>query len=431
MRLFLTSLVCLCLSISTSFNALADNWPQFRGPARDGKSGETGLWAKLGEQGPKLAWMVSGVGRGYASLAVVDGRIYTTGNTGKGQAVFALNATTGEELWEKLITETDPKHSYDGSRTTPAVDGERLYVVSSDGRIVCLKTSDGSKLWEQSFKQWNGRMMSGWGFSESPLVDGDWVLCTPGGNDAMMVALDKLTGNEVWRSALPSFGQEAGVNEKQLRDGAGYASIMVSQGGGVKQYIQLVGRGVIGVRASDGKLLWRYSYVANATANIPTVLIDGDLVFCSTGYGTGSGLLKLLPAQNNEVQMVEVYSLKANELQNKHGGMILHDGHVYCGHGNGSGLPICVNLADGKVAWGPQRGSGNGEASVIYADGHILYRFQDGMLALVKAHPSEYAVVTSFKPAYQEGKSWSYPVIAGGKLYLREQDRLMCYELRD
>ncbi len=430
MRVMLFQCLFIGLICSLSTSALADNWPQFRGPARDGRSGETGLWKKIGPKGPQLAWMAEGIGKGYASVAVVDGRIYTSGNTGAGQAIFALDTTSGRQLWKQLITEVDPKHSYDGSRTTPCVDGDRIYAVGSNGSIVCLKASDGRKVWSRPFSDWNGKMMSGWGFSESPLVDGDWVVCTPGGDNGMVVALDKMTGSEIWRCVLPNYGSESGVNEKGLRDGAGYASIMISNGGGVKQYVQLVGRGVIGIRASDGKLLWRYSYVANATANIPTVLIENDLVFCSSGYGTGSGLIQLKPAKENQVEMVEVYSLKANELQNKHGGMILSDGYVYCGHGNGNGLPICVRMSDGKTAWGPQRGDGNGEASVIYADGHILYRFQDGMLSLVLASPSTYSVVASFKPAYQEGKSWAYPVISDGKLYLREQDKLMCYQLK-
>ncbi len=198
-------------------------------------------------------------------------------------------------------------------------------------------------------------MMSGWGYSESPLVDGDQVVCTPGGNEGMVVALNKLTGENIWATKLPAYGEENGRNGAKLVDGAGYASIMISNGGGVKQYVQLVGRGVIGIRASDGQLLWRYAGVANQVANIPSVLIDGDYVFCSTAYDTGSALLKLSANGKDQVKMTEVYQLKANQMQNKHGGMVLVDGYIYCGDGNGSGLPICIKMSDGSVAWGPQR----------------------------------------------------------------------------
>lgn len=271
--------------------------------------------------------------------------------------------------------------------------------------------------------------MSGWGFSESPLVDGDWVLCTPGGEDAIIVALNKMTGEEIWRSAVPPPGEEKDRQGRNLGNGAAYSSIIVSNGGGVKQYVQLVGRGVIGVRAKDGKLLWRYNGVANAVANIPTPVADGNYIFCSTAYGVGSALLELSPATNNEVSMKEVYFQEGKNLQNKQGGSVLIDGHIYCGHGDGQGMPICIELKTGKKAWGPIRGVGQGESSVIYADGHILYRFQDGTIAVVEANPKAYKLKFSFKPTYQERESWAYPVIANGKLYLREQGKLMCYEL--
>lgn len=412
----------------------ADDWPQFRGINRDGISRETGLWGSLQSGDPKLEWMAEGVGTGYAGLSVVGDTLFTSGNTKTNQVVSAVSVKTGKVLWQQPIADQNPKHGYPGSRTTPTVDGDRLYVVSSDGAIACLSAATGASVWKRDFDDWKGTMMSGWGFSESPLVDGNLVLCTPGGTKGMMVALDKMTGKEVWASKLilnDAAKSQSGKGEKKdLKDGAGYASIVVSQGGGVKQYVQLVGRGVIGVRASDGELLWRYAGVGNTTANIPTVIVDGNMIFCSTGYGTGSALLKLSPEADNRVKMEEVYFLNAKTLQNKHGGMVLVDGYIYCGHGNGTGLPICVKLATGEVAWGPERGVGSGESSVTYADGHVVFRFQDGKIAIVKATPEKFEVVRSFDPAFQEKESWSYPVIAAGKLYLREQNKIMCYKLK-
>lgn len=408
----------------------AEDWPQFRGPERANRSSETGLFQSWGAQGPKLLWMAEGLGSGYASVAVVDGVAYTSGNFDDSQSVVAIDTQSGSLLWKQAITDRAPKHGYEGSRTTPTVDGDRLYVVSSDGKVVCMAKADGSIRWQRDFKDWDGKMMSGWGFSESPLVDGDLLICTPGGSKGMLVALNKNTGDDVWASTLPSMKDQEGLNGKPLQNGAGYASPVISNGGGVKQYIQLVGRGLIGVRASDGELLWVYDRVANGTANIPTALVEGDYVFTSTAYNTGSALLKLSSVGSQKVNAEEVYWLDANQLQNKHGGMVLVDGHIYCGHGNGNGLPICVDMKSGEIAWGPIRAEGNGETSVVYADGHVIFRRENGTVILAKATPAKFDVVQTFEPEYQEGKTWAHPVIANGKLYLREQGKLMCYAVK-
>jgi outer membrane protein assembly factor BamB len=265
-------------------------------------------------------------------------------------------------------------------------------------------------------------MMSQWGFSESPLVDEDWVLCTPGARDAMVVALDKLTGEEVWRCALPAGGD--------VQEGAGYSSMVVSHGAGVKQYVQFVGSGVIGVRASDGRLLWSYTAVANTTANVPTCIVQDDYVFAVSGYNQGAGLVKLV-ATDTGVAAEEVYFLPGRELQNKHGGAVLVDDYLYLGHGNDRGYPTCVEFATGKILWGGKRadGVGRGEASVAYADGKIVYRTADGQLSQFAASPKGFQLLGTIEPEYQEGKSWAHPVITGGRLYLREQDKLMCYSL--
>ena len=420
------SLLGIWLICAAATMAFAEPWTQFRGIHRDGISQETGLWNLVQNSDPKLEWMAEGVGNGYASVSVVDGRVFTTGNTQDAQSVTALSTKDGKVLWTQPISQRKPKHGYEGSRSTPTVDGDRLYVCGSDGSIVCLGIANGELKWRRDFSDWQGKMMNGWGFSESPLVDGDLVLCTPGSNQAMIVALNKTTGQEIWSTKM----DDTWKDKKELKDGAGYSSIVVSNGGGVKQYVQLVGRGVIGVRASDGELLWRYTRVGNMTANIPSVIASGDSIFCSTGYNTGSALLKLTQDGKDRVSMEEVYFLDSKTLQNKHGGMVLVDGHIYCGHGNGSGMPICVEMKSGNIAWGPERNTGKGESSVAYADGHVVYRFQDGTVAIVKADPKKYEVIRSFKPAFQEKESWSYPAISDGMLYLREQNKVMCYRLR-
>ncbi|MEO8269282.1 MAG: PQQ-binding-like beta-propeller repeat protein [Aureliella sp.] len=426
MRPYIIHCTLLVNTLMATF-AHADDWTQWRGPHRANRSMETGLFHHWDAEGPKLDWIAEGLGGGYASVSVAGNRIYTTGNFKDSQSAVAIDVTTGKVIWTRPITEGAPQHGYDGSRTTPSIDGDRLYMVSSDGQIICLKAADGSEIWRRNFKDWDGKMMSGWGFSESPLVDGDNVICTPGGDRGLVVALNKMTGEQVWAAVLKDSDIDAGG--KQLNQGAGYASPIVSHGAGVKQYVQLVGRGLIGVRASDGKILWRYDQVGNTTANIPTAIVEGDFVFTSTGYGTGSALLKL-EADGKGVKANEVYWLKANQLQNKHGGMTLVDGYIYCGHGNGDGKPICIEMSSGKVAWGPERAEGKGETSLIYADGHLIFRRENGVIILAKATPEKFDVVGTFQPVFQERESWSHPVIAGGKLYLREQNKLMCYDLK-
>jgi outer membrane protein assembly factor BamB len=398
-------------------------WPQWRGPNRDGMSPDTGLSHDWDAKPPQLLWTAEGLGSGYASVTVADGRIYTTGNLDDGQAVICLNAADGKLLWTKYLTDFVPKHGYDGSRCSPSLDGDRLYAIASSGKIACLKAAGGSEIWSRDFKDWNGKMMSGWGFSESPLVDGDWVLCTPGSTQAMIVALDKHTGKEIWHTELPA-------SDSGKKDGAAYSSIVVSNACGIKQYVQLVGRGVIGVRASDGKFLWDYTQIANRTANIPTPLVSGDYVFCSTGYQTGSALLRLV--KDGGVKCEEQYFLCGDKAQNHHGQMVLKDGFVYFGHRHGQGFPICIEMLTGKIMWGgSQRGPGNGSAAICYADGNLVFRYQSGEVALIEATSSGYHLKGSFKPEYV-GKNpcWAQPVVIGGRLYLRDQDKLMCYDVR-
>jgi outer membrane protein assembly factor BamB len=383
------------------------------------------LWGSDWEAAPpRLAWTADGLGSGFAAVSVAGGRIYATGDLDGGQGVVALAEADGRVLWRTPITGEAPKHGYPGSRCTPTVDGDRLYVVTSDGTLACLRAADGEVVWKRGFEaDWGGRMMSGWGFAESPLVDGDRVICTPGGSEALLVAVDKRTGEEIWRSPDRQ-GKESG------KDGAGYASIVVSEGGGVRQYVQITGRGLVGVRASDGAPLWSYNRIANTVANIPTPLVQGDSVFGSTGYDAGAALLRL-HRDGDGVRAEEVYFLDGDTLQNHHGGMVLVDGYVYTGHRHNEGYPTCVELASGKIAWGgnDNRGPGRGSAGVLYADGHLVFRYQNGLVALVEATPEAYRLRGTFTPAYVEDPSWSHPVIANGKLYLREQDRLMCYAL--
>ena len=329
-----------------------------------------------------------------------------------------MDVKTGKELWATDIGGRRPN-------CTPTVDGKLVYALGRGGDLICAKTSDGSILWRKSFsKDFGGRMMSGWGYSESPLIDGDRLICTPGAKDAMIVALDKKTGKAIWKSSMPDDIGRRG------RNGAGYSSIVISNAAGVKQYVQLAGRGLISVDAKTGKTLWTYNRIANGTANIPTPIVSGDFVFCSSGYGTGAALLKV-KKDGDGLKAEEQYFLRSQTLQNHHGGMILVDGYVYCGHGHNGGRPICVELKTGAVKWGGRiRGPGSGSAAVVYADGHLYFRYQNGVMALIEATPTKYNLKGSFKLASADGPSWPHPVIYDGKLFLRDNDVLMCYVIR-
>lgn len=408
--------LCLLLVVCAPLLAASGDWPQWRGPNRDAVSTETGLLKEWDSSGPPLEWKSGGLGRGYSSVALADGRIYTMGDRGNQQYLIALDGRDGSEVWSLAVGK---RWNDGGPRCTPTIDGDMVYAITPAGDLVCADAKSGKGVWTKNFEKdfSKGRMMSGWGYCESPLIDGANLICTPGSDSATIVALNKKTGKPVWSAAVPNCG------------GAGYSSVVISHGGGVKQYVQLTGRSIVGVAAKDGKLLWNYNRVANGTANIPTPIVRDDYIFCSTGYNTGAALLKL-QKKGTGVDAKEVYFLQANTLQNHHGGMVLIGDHVYCGTGHNNGFPICVELETGKVAWNKGRGPGTGSAAVVAADGNLYFRYENGVMALIEATPDGYHEKGTFKIPDCRDPSWPHPVIAGGKLYLREQDALLCYSLK-
>jgi outer membrane protein assembly factor BamB len=420
-----TLALLLLLALATPV-AIADDWPQWRGPGRDARSAETGLLESWPEGGPPLAWKSSGLGTGYSSLAVVGQRIYTLGDIEGKQYALAISRKDGSLLWK---TEIGPhwEDQFPGPRSTPTVEGNRVYVLGTEGGLACLDAASGEVVWKRDLvKDFGGVLMKAqgtydWKYSESPLLDGNKIIVTPGGKDAAVVALNKKTGEEIWRVAVPELG------EKGL-DGAGYSSVVVSEAGGVRQYVQLLGRGLIGIDAETGRFLWGYNKVANHVANIPTPVVKGDWVFTSSGYGTGAAQLWLKKTEEG-VAAEESYWLEADTMQNHHGGMVLHERHIYSGTGHNKGFPLSVDATSGKVAWGPVRNDGKGSAAVMYADGRLYYRYQSGLMVLVEATPEAYREHGSFEIPDVKQFSWAHPVIADAKLYLREQDALYVYDI--
>jgi len=438
LRLFATAILSVTLGIAFAAERRATEfeWPSWRGPGRDGKSSETGLLTRWPDDGPTLLFSARGCGSGFSSVAIVDGRIYTAGNRepngGRDRqlCVVALSQTDGTELW---VTPVAPEYEHDrgdGPRSTPAVSGGLVFIETPQGDVVCLRASDGREVWRRNLKRdFGGKMMSGWGYSESPLVDGEKLICTPGGNQAVMVALNKQTGDEIWRCEIPN----PSALGPRGREGAGYASPVISEACGVPQYVQQVGKGLIGVDAKTGKFLWSYNNAAGRTANIPDAVTSGDYVFGSSGYDPGgSGLVKLTKTASG-IEAKQVYFLPETVFRNHHGGMVLVGDYLYGGHGQNQGFPTCIEFKTGKLMWERERPptGANGSAAVIYADGHLYFRYQSAMMVLIKADPQKYEVVSKFKiPQDEKANSWSHPVICDGKLYLREQDELLVYNLK-
>ena len=395
----------------------ADPWPQWRGPKRDGISPEKGLLDEW-KDSPPLVWKVQGLGNGYASPVVADGIVCTMGTRkGEGKAtVIALSDKDGKELW---VTDVGEGGGDAGSMCTPTIDGDRVYAVSGRGKLVCLKFATGELVWEKDYKKDYDGDTQQHGYAESPLIDGDQLICSPGGPKAGIVALDKKTGAELWRCAV-TFDGKAGV-------GASYSSVVISNGAKIKQYVQLMKQGLVGIDAKTGKQLWSYSRLS--AINSPcTPIVRDDYVFAPCGWYVGSALLKLVPTKSGGVEAKEVYILEPRKLATNSGGAVLVGDYIYCSHVQG-GAPQCIEFLTGKLMWEKERGPGSGPAGVICADGHLYFQYESGVMALVAATPDKYELKGQFRTPDKKG-GFAHPAISNGRLYLRLHDALYCYDLK-
>jgi outer membrane protein assembly factor BamB len=416
-----------CL-LATTLPVRAEDWPQWQGPNRDNISKEKGLLQSWPTGGPKLFWTFEEAGNGYAGPAIVGDRLYILGTRGDAETLFAIDVGTGKEVWTSPIAPylaTGHTKSYGiGPRSTPTVDGDHIYALGSQGDLVCVATSDGKQVWKVSLPaDLKGQMMSDWGWSESPLVDGDKVVCSTGGSKGSVAALDKKTGSVLWRS-------------KEVTDPAAYSSVVISEAGGVRQYVQLTGKGIIGVRASDGKLLWHLPKPDYRTAVIPTPIVRGDLVYTTTDYGAGCDLLKLSPADPAGFKVQDLYDRATQKnVQDKHEGVVLIGDFIYGYSETNRGQWVCQDLMTGKIRWASRK---LGRGSVTCADNRLYcYTDTDGTAALAEPNPSGWKEHGRFTiprhPAHRQYNNniWPHPVVANGHLFLRDQEFIFCYDVKD
>jgi outer membrane protein assembly factor BamB len=407
------------LALAAASPLRASDWPQWRGPARNGVSHETGLLREWPKEGPKLVWQIKDTGSGYSTPAVSGERLYLLGNEGMdNEFVQALSAKDGQRVWRTTLGKVgNPQQqpSFAAARSTPTVAGDLLYALGSDGDLACLETSTGKVRWQKSLRADFGGKPGVWAYSESPLLDGDVLICTPGGAEATIVALNKKSGEVVWKSAVPG------------GDDAAYASPLLIEAGGVKQYVQVLHKGLVGVAADGGKWLWRYGHtVSRFNANIPTPVVRDGLIY-TAGAGTGGGLVRL-KAQDGSVMAEEVYF--SPKLPTAIGGAILVGDHMYGTTAQGM---LCIEFATGNVRWEDRA---FGAAALCLADGRLYLHAEGGEVGLVEPTPEGYREKGRFSPPEQPTragpmeKAWVYPVVANGRLYVRDHQKLWCYDVR-
>lgn len=390
----------------------AGDWPQFRGPNRDGKAAAgSALLKAWPASGPRQLWAYEQLGTGYASVSVADGMVYTTGLEGEAGMLYAFDPA-GKLLW-KVSYGPDWGKSYKGSRTTPTVHKGKLYLMSAFGKAVCLDAKTGSEIWSVDTEATFGARNLSWGIAESPLVLDDKVILTPGGPEAGVVALDPATGKTIWVCR--------GVN-----DLSGYCSPILVNRGGRDIIAQLTGTAFIGIEASSGKLLWNQKRSKEPAHKIQAVspVYDDGKFYVTTGYGGERGEMYSLSADGTQVTS----QWRDAELDSQLGGVVLLDGFIYgAADRNNKGAWLCMNLATGKVA---AKTPAVGTGAVIFADGMLYGVGENGEAGLVVPDPADFRMVSSFKlPAGGDGPFRAHPAIADGRLYIRHDTRLFVYDI--
>ncbi|MCA9199653.1 MAG: PQQ-binding-like beta-propeller repeat protein [Planctomycetales bacterium] len=449
-------------------SAVGDDWPQWQGPDRNAVSADTGLLQEWPAEGPALAWRVDGLGGGDSAPAVADGKLFGLSNRDGKEIVWALSEADGKELWDTSLGDAVDQRmpqSKEGPGGTPTVDGDRLYAIGMGGRIVCLSIGDGQVIWQRNMVDDFSGTLPAWSYRESPLIDGDKLICTPGSPTATLVALDKRTGETIWSSQLPPSEektdaapqQRAGDRSERIRgerpnadqdsprsgrrrrgpgrgrggmprSGAAYSSAIAIDVDGQRQYVQLTANSLIGVAADDGSFLWRYDRPANPMGiNCSTPIYQDGMVFAASAYGTGGGAVKLTKDASGKFQADEIYF--TSSMQNHHGGMIVIDGALYGANGgNGGGFLACLDFQTGEILWRDRKAP---KGALLMADKRLYLRSEEGTMVLIEPSREKFVERGRFEqPDRSEAPAWAHPVIANGKLYIRDQGLLLCYDVQ-
>lgn len=400
--------------LTLSISVAAQDYPTFRGANRDGHSPDTGLLRQWPSGGPKLAWKTSGLGAGYSGVAASGGKLYTLADLGPDCTLVCLNAADGKIVWTTKFGKTyvfDGKPTWGNNRATPTTDGKIVIGLNAHGELLCADATTGKELWKKDLKRDFGGRVGKWDYSESPTIDGDSVVCVPGGSQGAVLALKKTDGSQAWRST-------------EFTDSAEYASLVPAEIGGVRQYVILTQNSLAGIAARDGKLLWKAAREGK-TAVIPTPIVKGDLIFTCSGYGVGESAFRVT-GSGSSFKAAEVYN--GRKMINHHGGVILVGDHLY-GISDGDMLR-CLEMKSGSVVWEQRCPKG----SLGFADGLLIARSENNRrpeVILVEASPSGYKELGRFdQPEPSTFPKWPHPTISGGKLYLRDWDKLFAYDVK-
>ena len=390
----------------------AEDWPSWRGADRTGISKESGLLQEWPAEGPPKIWSSSETGMGYSGFSVVKGGLYAMGAFGKEEQLLAFNASTGKKVWSLSVGDLLTNGWGDGPRMTPTVADGKVYALGGQGNLVCADARSGKKIWSVSLVSDLGGKVPGWGYTESVLVDEGRVICTPGGSQGALAALDADSGKLLWQSS-------------EFTDDAQYSSPIVIENRGKRQYVQLVMKNLVGIDAKSGDLAWKSTWTGR-TAVIPTPIHDDGKVFITSGYGVGCKLVSLDSSGSQDV-----YDNKF--MKNHHGGVIKLGDHLF-GYSDQVGW-VCMDFASGELLWNEKKALGKG--AIAYADNRFYCQGEsDGRIFLIEANTEgwlprgQFTLNPQSKKRNPKGKVWTHPVISNGMMYLRDQELLSCYDLK-
>ena len=410
------------LLVMTGMSLEAQDWPQWRGPNREGVFKGANLNLDWTAKKPALLWTFRQAGAGFAAPTIVGTTLYCQGGADGSDFAFALDTQTGNVKWKQTLGGLSVPERGDGPRGSVTVDGDRLYLIRGNGNLHCLSATEGKMLWQKDFeKEFGGKIMSRWGFSESPLIDGNHVICSPGGSQGTVIALDKNTGDVVWRT-------------KELTDAASHSSPIIVVVNGIRQYVVLTAKNVTGIAAKDGRLLWKVPIEGGArevSAVIPTPVFFDDMVYVTNGYEVGCIGIKLTTDGDN-VKAETIY--KNRDISSQHGGVVLINGYIY-GYTE-SRTWACQNLKTGEMAWS-ERNTVTGKGAILGVnDRLLLLDMQNGRSAVIAASPEGWKEFGSMdlpertKIVTQDNNVWTHPVVANDRFYIRDQDLLFCFNMK-